>query len=114
MPELPPLGFPLTQGSAAFVIVSNVCSICQVFEGLGTRSTKAHSISTIPSPEEADLVKSFRIFLVAAALAVPTSMAAPASATCHPEKPSTCEAELPPINELPPTAACIEQISFCP
>ncbi|MGH2805994.1 MAG: hypothetical protein ACRDKT_01840 [Actinomycetota bacterium] len=53
-------------------------------------------------------MKALKIFLVAAALAVPTSVVAtPASATCHPEKPSTCEFE------YPPTEPCTEGFPIC-
>ena len=45
-------------------------------------------------------MKNLRIAVVAAVLGATLFVgAAPASATCHPEKPSTCEADLPDIND---------------
>jgi hypothetical protein len=52
-------------------------------------------------------LKKIRLGLVGALVATfMIPMAAPASATCRPEKPSTCEAELPDPRELAPTLSC--------
>lgn len=55
--------------------------------------------SSIRTPEEGKIFVKLRIALVAAlAGSALFAGAAPASASCNPEKPSTCEAELPQPN----------------